>query len=83
MKKRTLKKARIQLQICIPLLCIGILAAGVLIVKNLSWAEISMAAVGIFLKRKVLHRSAGDYEPVKVHVLYLVEGLVEVQQVLM
>ena len=35
------------------------------------------------LKRKVLHRSAGDYEPVKVHVLYLVEGLVEVQQVLM
>ena len=46
MKKRILKKARIQLQICIPLLCIGILAAGVLIVKNLSWAEISMAAVG-------------------------------------
>ena len=49
MKKRTLKKARIQLQICIPLLCIGILAAGVLIVKNLSWAEISMAAVGILI----------------------------------
>ena len=34
MKKRILKKARIQLQICIPLLCIGILAAGVLIVKT-------------------------------------------------
>ena len=49
MKKRILKKARIQLQICIPLLCIGILAAGVLIVKNLSWAEISMAAVGILI----------------------------------
>ena len=49
MKKRTLKKARIQLLICIPLLCIGIMAAGVLIVKNLSWAEISMAAVGILI----------------------------------
>ena len=49
MKKRILKKTRIQLQICIPLLCIGILAAGVLIVKNLSWAEISMAAVGILI----------------------------------
>ena len=49
MKKRTLKKARIQLLICIPLLCIGMIAAGVLIVKNLSWAEISMAAVGILI----------------------------------
>ena len=34
MKKRTLKKARIQLLICIPLLCIGMIAAGVLIVTE-------------------------------------------------